>query len=288
MMSRTMKLATILCSSAALSCALVNVASAQRKAAAPSADTRTITAIVHRFYGDSAISDRGSILTARYAALLDTTPTPGAIMPRGTRLAIREIERDSAHAVFETESGPENQFADWYTYLVRDGGKWKIDNVRIFELPPAHYIVLDSLAAKKNLSDTLVWMRDRMKLAASSNAALKAYFAAHKAAILKLAQDFESHTTANALDESGQSFPANAVQGSDEQALTSAMHALDLGAALRNLSALQCVRYKIGGAGQATVGYMHFGPSCPLPKMGTDDVIYMERIAPGWYLYRTG
>jgi len=280
MMPRTVKLV-------ALSCVLVSVASAQKKAA-PSSETQTITAIVHRFYGDSTISDRASILTARYAALLDTTPTPGAIMPRGTRLAIREIERDSAHAVFETESGPESQFADWYTYLVRDGGNWKIDNVRIFELPPAHYIVLDSLAAKKSLSDTLVWMRDRLKLTSSNNSVLKAHFAAHKAAILKLAHDFESHTTMNALDESGESIPANAVQGSDAQALTSAMHALDLDAALRNLSALQCVRYKIGGAGQATVGYMHFGRTCPMPKMGADDVIYFERVAPDWYLYRTG
>jgi hypothetical protein len=78
------------------------------------------------------------------------------------------------------------------------------------------------------------------------------------------------------------------LQGSDTQSLTDAMHALVIGAGLRNLSALQCVRYKIGGAEQATVGYMHFRASCPLPTMGTDDVIYMERIAPDWYVYRTG
>ncbi|HMI58317.1 MAG TPA: hypothetical protein VK511_09725 [Gemmatimonadaceae bacterium] len=283
-----MRFSTILRTSGALSCALVSVAGAQRKSAAPSAETRTITAIVHRFYGDSVVPDRASILTTRYAAMLDTTPTPGAIIPRGTRLVIREIKRDSASAVYETESGPENRFADWYTYLVRDGGTWKIDNVRIYELPPPHYLILDSLAVKKNLPDTLLWMRDRMKLAASSNAALKAYFAAHKLAILKLASDFESHTTVNALDESGQSFPANSLPANDMQSLTGAMHALDLGAALRNLSALQCVRYKIGGAEQATVGYMHFRSTCPMPTMGTDDIIYMERVAPDWYLYRTG
>ncbi|HEV7703325.1 MAG TPA: hypothetical protein VGO46_03490, partial [Gemmatimonadaceae bacterium] len=261
---------------------------AQKKAPVGSAETRTITAIVHRFYGDSVVPDRASILTARYAALLDTTPTPGAIMPRGTRLVIREIERDSAHAVYETESGPENRFADWYTYLVRDGGKWKIDNVRIYELPPSHYLILDSLAVKKTLSDTLAWMRDRLKLSSSNNAALKAYFAAHRVAILKLAADFEAHTTITALDETGETFPAGSLEASDKQLLTSELHALDLGAALRNLSALQCVRYKIGGTEQATVGYMHFKSTCPIPKMGTDDVIYMEKVAPDWYLYRTG
>jgi hypothetical protein len=220
--------------------------------------------------------------------MLDTTPSPGAMLPRGTRLAIREIERDSTHAIFETESGPENQFADWYTYLVRDSGKWKIDNVRIFELPPVHYLILDSLEAKKNLPDTLAFARDRMRLAASSNAALKAHFAAHKAAILKFASDFESLSAMNALDESGATFPANAVQESDRNALTAAMHALNIGAALRKHDALQCVRYKIGGAEQTTVGYMHFGATCAKPTMGTEDVMYMERVAPDWYLYRTG
>jgi hypothetical protein len=72
------------------------------------------------------------------------------------------------------------------------------------------------------------------------------------------------------------------------RSLTGAMHALDIGAALRNLSALQCVRYKVGGAEQATIGFMHFRSTCPLPTMGSDNVIYMERVAPDWYLYRTG
>lgn len=283
----TMRFARVLRASAAMSCALVSLASAQGKSAS-SPESRAITAIVRRFYGDSVVPDRSSILTARYAALLDTTPTPGAIMPRGTRLVIREIQRDSARAVYETESGPVDHFADWYTYLVRDAGKWKIDNVRIFELPPAHYLILDSLEAKKTLGDTLSWMRDRMKLSASDNAALKAYFTSHRAAILKLASEFESHATVNALNETGETFPADALVASDRQSLTSALHALDLGAAMRNLSALQCVRYKIGGAGQATVGYMHFKATCPMPTMGAEDVIYVERIAPDWYLYRTG
>jgi hypothetical protein len=273
---------------AAVAFAFGSVASAQRKSATSAAETRTIAALVRRFYADSVLSDRSTIATARFAKLLDTTPTPGAMLPRGTRLAIREIERDSAHAVYETESGPEKHFADWYTYLVRESGKWKIDNVRIFELPPVHFLILDSLEAKKNLPDSLGFARDRMRLAASSNAALKAHFAAHKAAILKLASDFESHTAVNALDESGATFPADALPQDDRNALTAAMHALNLGAALRKHDALQCVRYKIGGAEQTTVGYMHFGATCEKPTMGTEDVMYMERVAPGWYVYRTG
>jgi hypothetical protein len=287
-MVSNLRLATIACACVVLSLTFGSAADAQGQATAAGAETRKITAIVRRFYADSSLSNRGGILTTRYAALLDTTPTPGEILPRGARVALREIQRDSAHAVYETETGPEKRFADWYTYLVRDGGTWKIDNVRIYELPPVHYLILDSLETKKTLPDSLAWVRDRMRLAASSNAAIKAHFVAHKAAILKLASDFESHTAVNALDESGQTFPANALQGSDTQSLTDAMHALVIGAGLRNLSALQCVRYKIGGAEQATVGYMHFRASCPLPTMGTDDVIYMERIAPDWYVYRTG
>ena len=290
-MKNILRLTTIARAGAVVGFVLVSAASAvnaQQKAPAGSAETRTITAIVHQFYGDSIVPDRSVILTKRYAALLDTTPTPGAIMPRGTRLVIREISRDSAHAVYETESGPEKQFADWYTYLVRDGGKWKIDNVRIYELPPSHFIILDSLDAKKTLSDTLTWLRERMHLSAGTNAELKAHFSAHKAGILKLATDFESRTTLSAIDESGQTAPENALPDADKKALTAELHAVQLGAALRNMSALQCVRYKIGGIEQTTVGYMHFKATCPMPVAGVDDVIYMERVAPDWYLYRTG
>jgi hypothetical protein len=268
--------------------AYASVAGAQGKSATPSAETQSISAIVHHFFADSVLPDRSSILTPRFDKLMDTTPPPGAILPRGARLVIREISRDSANAVFETETGPATRFADWYTYLVRDAGKWKIDNLRVFELPPVHYLILDSLEVKKNLPDSIAFVRDRMRLSASSNAALKAHFAAHKAAILKLASMFESHAAITGFDESGATIPANALPETDGKALSAAMHALDIGAALRRLDAPQCVRYKIGGVDETTVGYMHFGASCTKPVMGREDVMYMERVAPDWYVYRTG
>ena len=273
---------------ACLAMAYASGAGAQGKSATPSAETQSISALVHRFFADSVLPDRGSMLTQRFDKLMDTTPPPGAILPRGGRVVIREISRDSASAVFETETGPATRFADWYTYLVRDAGKWKIDNLRVFELPPAHYLILDSLEVKKNLPDSIAFVRDRMRLSASSNAALKAHFAAHKAAILKLASMFESHAAITGFDESGATIPANALPESDAKALSAAMHALDIGAALRKLDAPQCVRYKIGGVDETTVGYMHFGASCTKPVVGREDVMYMERVAPDWYVYRTG
>ncbi len=270
----------------AMACA--SEAGAQGKSATPSAETQSISAIVHHFFADSVLPDRGSMLTPRFDKLMDTTPPPGAILPRGGRVVIREISRDSANAVFETETGPATRFADWYTYLVREAGRWKIDNLRVFELPPAHYLILDSLEVKKNLPDSIAFVRDRMRLSASSNAALKAHFAAHKAAILKLASMFESHAAITGFDESGATIPANALPERDGKALSAAMHALDIGAALRKLDAPQCVRYKIGGVDETTVGYMHFGASCTKPVVGREDVMYMERVAPDWYVYRTG
>ena len=267
---------------------LASVAGAQGKASTPSAETQSIGAVVHHFFADSVLPDRSSILTPRFDKLMDTTPPPGAILPRGARLVIREISHDSANAVFETETGPETRFADWYTYLVRDGGKWKIDNLRVFELPPAHYLILDSLEVKKNLPDSVAFVRDRMRLSASSNAVLKAHFAAHKAAMLKLASMFEAHTGVTGFDESGATIPANSLPESDRKAMSTAMHALGIGAALRKLDAPQCVRYKIGGVDETTVGYMHFGASCAKPVVGREDVMYMERVAPDWYVYRTG
>ena len=268
--------------------AWVGSVGAQSKGAPSAAETQAISALVHGFFADSVLADRGNVLTARFNKLLDTTPIPGAILPHGTRLAIREISRDSAQAVFETETGPEKRFADWYTYLVRDSGKWKIDNLRVFELPPVHYLILDSLEAKKSLPDSVAFVRDRMRLSASSNAVLKAHFAAHKAALLKLASNFESHATVSGLDESGTTIPANGLPAGVTKLLTAQMHALDIGAALRKLDAPQCVRYKIGGVDETTVGFMHFGASCAKPVMGTEDVMYIERVAPDWYVYRTG
>jgi hypothetical protein len=268
--------------------AFASAAWAQGRTASSATKTQQVSAVVHHFFTDSVLPERSSMLTPRFDKLMDTTPPPGAILPRGARLVIREISRDSANALVETETGPEGHFADWYTYLVRDSGKWKIDNLRVFELPPAHYLILDSLEAKKNLPDSIAFVRDRMRLSASSNAVLKAHFVAHRAAIAKMASMFESHSAVTGFDESGTTIPANALSESDRKALTAAMHALDIGAALRKLDAPKCVRYKIGGVDETTVGYMHFGASCAKPVVGREDVMYMERVAPDWYVYRTG
>src|SRR3954469_15902186 len=98
-----MRVAMRACAVAAF--ALASVAGAQSKAVG--GDAATIAALVRHFYADSIVPDRNAIITARFAKMLDTTPTPGAMLPRGTRLAIREIQRDSAHAIYETETGPE-------------------------------------------------------------------------------------------------------------------------------------------------------------------------------------
>ena len=272
----------------AIAIASTTVAHAQSKAAGSKADAQSPAAIVQHFFTDSTLADRANVLTARFDKLLDTTPIPGAILPHGGRVVVREISRDTARAIVETETGPEKRFADWYTYLVRDAGKWKIDNMRVFELPPAHYLILDSLEVKKNLPDSVAFVRDRMRLTASSNAALKAYFVAHKAAILKLASDFESHAAVSGLDEAGDMAPAGSLTEQEKATLTGEMHAINIGAALRKHDARQCVRYQIGGVQQTTIGFMHFGAGCAKPVVGSEDVMYMERVAPDWYLYRTG
>jgi len=48
-----------------------------------------------------------------------------------------------------------------------------------------------------------------------------------------------------------------------------------------------CVRYKIGGTGHRTVGFLHVLPGCPQPTMDPDALIYLESVAEHWYVYRT-
>lgn len=274
--------------SLAIVLAMPTLAHAQAKGGATKPDAQSPASIVQHFFTDAILADRANVLTARFDKLLDTTPIPGAILPKGGRVVVREVSRDTARAIVETETGPENRFADWYTFLVRDAGKWKIDNMRVYELPPAHYLILDSLETKKNLPDSVAFVRDRMRLSASSNAALKTFFTTHKAAILKLASDFESHSAVSGLDEAGEMAPAGSLTAQEKAALTREMHAIHIGAALRKHDARQCVRYQIGGVQQTTVGFMHFGATCAKPVVGAEDVMYMERVAPDWYLYRTG
>ncbi len=239
--------------------------------------------LVQRFLARDSFPDRARYYTGEMESYA-SAPTLGATLPASVRVSFRALERGPGEAVFAAHLSDGTHAQDWYLYLVRGGEVWKLEAVRTLVLPPLFYTILDSLAAGTNAPDSLAAMVQGMRLTASSDSALKAYFAAHAREMDALAALVARTPSLRLATGDGRVEPA----GADAREIRVALRALHIGAASRDgVEAPGCVLLTIGGMADNEVGYLHAPPGCKVPKMSPERFIYVERVAPGWYLYKT-
>jgi hypothetical protein len=243
--------------------------------------------IVRQFYSNPTFGDQAKYFTSSFSRTFGKGPTPGSLPESLGRVVSRELKHDEKHAVFATEASQGSHTSEWYTYLVLENGGWKIDAVRLFSVPIVHWVILDSLIARQHLPDSLLLIRDKLRLGAANDSSLAAYFQLHREALSQFAARFESVVGLKALADDGRVFPTEALAPAEAQVLARELRNLRLGAAIREKDSAQCVRYKIGGTDRNSVGFLHVLPGCPRPTMDPAALIYVDAVGENWFVYRS-
>lgn len=250
----------------------------------PSADSPDW--VVEQFYARPAFPDKAAHLGGEFAANYAQAPTMGEQLPPSTRVGTRVLTRGDTRAVFATTLRDSAGTQDWYTYLAREGGVWKITAVRTLALPPFVRIVRDELRAMPTRPDSLDAQLRNLELTMQPDSALRAYFAAHRDVFDALAGAFAQHPTLHIVRSDGTAEPA--APPADVQAVAPRLRALDLNAIMRDAGPNgACVRVSVGGILDNDVGFLRVGPGCPVPPMTPQEYIYVEPVAPGWVIYKT-
>ena len=255
---------------------------------APENDTTSAAWVVRQFYASRTFPGLAAHITGEYLANYPTAPTMGSRLPPGVAVTSRPLLADAQRAVFATALRDTAKAEDWYTYLRREQGAWKIEAVRTLALPPMIYMLLDTLqAARKTgtLGELDARMLENLRLTTQSDSALKAYLVAHQPAFLAIARHFEAIPAAEDISEEGK------VRGSAPDAarrqLAAELRALHLNGVMRQQSAPRCIFVVVGGMLDNEVGYIYAPDGCAPPPISPGDYIYVERVAPGWYIYKT-
>ena len=189
-------------------------------------------------------------LADRAPGALDTTPNTVLLV-------------DATYAVARTTARrPDGSAFDVYLYLANDGA-WRVTAARALALPKLFFDLRDSLRAQPSPTEEQRAELANIELILKSDAELRAWFVEHREALDRLA--------ALASREAGR-----------EQARS-------LAASLR-LSSVSAegatVRVLVGGIMDNSVGFL-YSPKQPPPEITTYEYIWVEELAPGWYLYRT-
>lgn len=261
---------------------------ARARAQAPESDTTSAAWVVRQFYASRSFPGLAAHITGEYRANYPGAPTMGSRLPPGVVVTSRPLLADTQRAVFATALRDTAKAEDWYTYLRREQGVWKIEAVRTLVLPPLVYMLLDSLqAARKTvtLGELEARLMENLRLTAQSDSALKAYLIEHQPAFLAIARHFEAIPGADGISEEGK-IRGRAPEAGRRQ-LAAELRALHLTGVMRLPSAPRCIFILIGGMTDNEVGYIYAPEGCAPPALSPGDYIYVERVAPGWYIYKT-
>jgi hypothetical protein len=216
--------------------------------------------VVQRYFVDHAFPHRAAYLTSELAEHPEA-PSVGSGLPVGAHAAYRVLTMDSTHAVYAVTLSDSTHSEDLYAFLYPAGPHWQLGEIRALALPGLFYRLLDSLRKTPVLPDSMRNAYDEMQLTVASDSALKSYFTAHRAALEQLAR------AGSGEPDHGPGVIARRLPADSEHP--------------------GCVFLVIGGMTDNSVGYLFAPPACTVPAMSPGEFIYVDQLAPHWYLYKT-
>jgi hypothetical protein len=262
-----------------LALALGGGAQAQRAAPRPQDDPGWL---VKRYFVDKDFPDQADYLTGEMAAQ-DIGRTVGAMVPQGFRVTYRRLQLVGDRTVFAVLVTGMGQYTDSYVYLQRDSGGWKLAAVRTLTLPSQFKNALRVLRQQQSLADSVQQTFANMQLLAASDASLKRYFLEHRQAFETLVEAFVAQQVPGvAVSPAGRPMP-----GQSDGPVTRRLATLHLTSVYREPAIPGCAFLVVASLQSSAVGYIRAGAGCRVPAMAPDHFIYVEQIAPGWYLYKT-
>ncbi|HJU64125.1 MAG TPA: hypothetical protein VJ596_00550 [Gemmatimonadaceae bacterium] len=242
--------------------------------------------IVERFFARDGFPDRARHYTGEMLRHYRDSPTLGAGLAPNVRVAHRVLVRDERRAIFAATLGDTARASDWYLYLERERGDWKLAAVRSFAMPAEFHALLDSLNASGTLPPLLMRLRERMRLASRSDSALAHHLRTNWKAFDELASLMSEAHEVELVGHDGLVEPT-ARRQSVSPRFTALLNELRLSSAYRADDHAGCLFLGILAVADNEVGFLYAPPDCRVPAMNPELFIYVDRVLGRWYVYRT-
>jgi hypothetical protein len=206
--------------------------------------------IVESFFSSDHFPNKEKYYTGEMTNYL-ADANMGSRMPTNVTTQIRSLDNESIFAITYSDG---TQEANWYCFLKKEEGEWKLEAVRTLAQQEIVYQCIYELSQKERTEDE-EWDYQNMLLQVSSDSKLKQYLKDNLLQFEKMISD-----------------PGK----KDETA-----HSLHLDSAIGHT-------FLIGGILDNSVGFLYVpkDEDPPQPSSG-DGYIYIEHITGNWYIYKT-
>lgn len=249
---------------------------AARHAATAPPPTASAAWVADQYFVATAFPDESAHVTGEFARRFANQPTLGSLLSPNARVALRPLfEQGDSAVVAATVTDPAHRrVSEWYSYLVRERGTWKMYSLRTVEFTPGFHARADSLATRREDSS--------MAVAAGSDSALRAFVASHAARLDSLVAAYRATPNARPmLDVRDSVAPGDAYA-----AVHRLLSASDVTTVFYNPANPACTFVRIAGEGRRQVGAIRAGSGCRIPPMNPAGLVYTEHVQGDWYVYR--
>ena len=232
------------------------------------ADPSGPLAAVGRLRSLGSVAGENSLLSGELA---EAQIAAGALGPPDKALMLEE----GRAVVRLPASGSE---PDIYLHLRQESERWTIHALRALALPRFVVELRDRLRALPARTAELDQRLHNLELTLSSDAELRAWFAAHQAALERL------RSLAYAGGGSGRTMAdgSRTIETPEAAQALRELHALGL-----TVSPGGTVTVTIGGILDNSVGFLHSADPDAVPAIDPSDHIWVEALGDGWYLFKT-
>jgi hypothetical protein len=163
--------------------------------------------------------------------------------------------------------GANGQVTDFYFYLKQQGNGWKLFAMRYLSLTGIIEQSVLALRAQATRKPEEQAQLDNMELTLACDRELRRHFLSHRAEFEQLRQ---------------QAVPGDKPSsGASRAKLIQSLHLERV-----DIRGMGDIDFTIGGITDNTVGYLYSSSDSP-PAISPSEYIWVEKIAPRWYLYRT-
>lgn len=228
----------------------------------PAAAAQTPEEIVRAFFGPAGIADKKAIYVGEMLRFAEQ-PTLGETLPENVSITTRSLQSTSSSVVIGVTLHVAEHAQDWYAYLGKSDGSWKLEAVRTLALTGIPGLALAELERKRNRTAEEEWALQNLRLSFRSDAELAEYLKSHARELGKIVE----------------------LLAGDPEAALRAARELHIGSVERTDSGL--VELVIGGTMDNSVGFLWVPRGGTAPAMSPDAYILVEHVVGPWYLFKT-
>jgi hypothetical protein len=219
--------------------------------------------LVDMFFAKSSFPDKANYFSGEMLNEVSEQTIGEELKGKG-EISFHQIKATNDENVFAVEVKLENKLIDFYCFIQKQNDVWKIFAVRRFILPDFVFQVADSLSQLPSLADSSLYIS--LKLFIRNDAQLKDYFVTNSDEFNKLLNYFKQD---------------NKAEGDRMLAK------LGLTAIFRDENFPGCIFLLINSFQSIGAGFIYVGDSAKLPEISVNDLIYLEEIIPGWFVFRS-